>query len=276
MDGPFIGQPGPTDAGRLHTPSYNQTLAALILRDKFLSSGRAGTANDDGRNPWEMNITASKARLAEEIADEVRLGFHIYEIVGRHVENIVGVHQTVKELRTSDRYAMRPERKDPHEVCNGIEALKGLLAGDAAFPLSPDQQAALELLHAALDTYGDLLMADGVLQLVNRQVDRAAEAMEAAAGFSRPPSFEFIRTPPSGYQLESLVVSALPFVSVDDLGADASPVRLADPSVAAFVDSKLAGGWVWQARNVDDETVLGTVDLADAGPGADRHVGAFR
>ena len=285
VDGPFNGQPGPTDAGRLHTPSYNQTLAALILRDKFLSSGRAGTANEDGRNPWEMNITASRARLAEEIADEVRLGFHIYEIVGRHVENILGAHQTVKELRTSDRYAMRPERRDPHEVCNGLRALVGLLKGgdpearlsaadlhadappndDPAFPLTPAQRDQLKLLHLALDVYGDLLVADGVLQLVNRQVDRAAEAMEAAAGFSRPPSFEFIRTPPSGYQLESLVVSALPFVSVDDLGADASPVRLADPSVAAFVDSKLVGGWLWQARNADDATVLGSVDLAALG-----------
>lgn len=273
VDGPFDGQPGPTDAGRLHTPSYNQTLAALILRDKFLSSDRARSANDGGRNPWEMNITASKARLAEEIADEVRMGFHIYEIVGRHVENIIGVHQTVKELRTSDRYAMRPERKDPHEVCNGIEALKGLLArdadgnhvGDPNFPLDGKQQERLELLYAALDAYGDLLMADGVLQLVNRQVDRAAETMDAAAGFSRPPAFEFMRTPPSGYQLESLVVSALPFVAVDDLPADASPMRLADPSVAAFVDGKLADGWVWQAINDDDKTVLGTVDLATLG-----------
>jgi hypothetical protein len=81
LDGPFIGAPGPTDAGRLHTPSYNQTLAALILRDKFLSSERAGMINEGGRNPWEMNISSAKARLAEEIADEVRMGFHIYEIM---------------------------------------------------------------------------------------------------------------------------------------------------------------------------------------------------
>lgn len=273
VDGPFRGQPGPTDAGRLHTPSYNQTLAALILRDKFLASTRAASINDGGRNPWEMNITASKARLAEEIADEVRMGFHIYEIVGRYVENIIGVHQTVKELRLSNRYAMRPERKDPHEVCNGIEALKGLLArdadgnhvGDADFPLNDAQLQELERLYAALDTYGDLLMADGVMQVINRQVDRAAETMDAAAGFSRPPAFEFTRTPPSGYQLESLVISALPFVAVDDLPADANPIRLADPSVAAFVDSRLAGGWIWRAVNDDDETVLGAVDLATLG-----------
>lgn len=285
VEGPFNGTPGPTDAGRLHTPSYNQTLAALILRDKFLSSRRAGLSNDGGRNPWEINISSRKARLAEEIADEVRMGFHIYEIIGRHVENIVGEHQKVKELRTNPKYAMRPERLDPHEVCNGIRALVGLLKGgapeaiikaddlrmdaapndDPSFPLSDVQRTQLKLLHLALDTYGDLLMADGVMQLVNRQVDRAAETMDAAAGFSRPPSFEFTRTPPSGYQLESMVLSALPHVAVESLGADASPIRLADPSVAAFLEAQLGAGWVWTARSVEGDLEIGSVTLAELG-----------
>jgi hypothetical protein len=265
VEGPFVGVPGPTDAGRLHTPSYNQTLAALILRDKFLSSRRAGLTNDGGRNPWEMNISSRKARLAEEIADEVRMGFHIYEIVGRHVENILGDHQAVKRLRTSDRYAMRSERRDPQEVCNGIAALLGLLNGDGDFPLAPDQHTALQLLHDALDTYSDLLVADGVMQLVNRQADRAAETMDAAAGFSHPPSFEFTRTPPSGYQLESSVLSALPYVSIDGLGDDASPIRLADPSVAAFLETQLGDDWVWTARGAEGEAAIGTVTLTELG-----------
>jgi hypothetical protein len=265
LDGPFIGEPGPTDAGRLHAPSYNQALAALILRDKFLSSARAGSTNDSARNPWEMNISSSKARLAEEIADDVRLGFHIYEIVGRHVEDVIGSHQSVKELRTSPRYAMRPERSDPNEVCNGIEALRGLLAGDPQFPLQDDQRVALSNLDAALDTYGDLLMADGVMQLINRQTDRAAETMDAAAGFSRPPSFEFIRTPPSGYQLHTAVLGAVPYVSVDAVPAQASPLRIADPSLAAFVEDRVGGDWTWTAVNLDDDGVLGSVTIADLG-----------
>jgi hypothetical protein len=265
LDGPFLGEPGPTDAGRLYTPSYNQTLAALILRDKFLSSSRAASASEGGRNPWEMNISSSKARLAEEIADEVRLGFHIYEIVGRHVEHIVGAHQKVKELRTSPLYAMRTERLDPNEVCNGIEALKGLLAGDLQFPLADSQRTALQVLHDALDTYGDLLIADGVMQLINRQAERAAETMDAAAGFTRPPSFEFIRTPPSGYQMESLVIAAVPYVSVNEVAADANPIRLADPSLAAFVESQLGDAWAWTAINQDDGARIGTITLSGMG-----------
>ncbi len=285
VDGPFEGRPGPTDSGRLHTPSYNQTLAALILRDKFLSSSRSGTLNEVGDNPWEMNLTSARVRLADEIAEEVRMGFHIYEIVGRHVESILGTHQAVRELRTIERYAMHADRKDPHEVCNGIRALVGLLKGgdpeakvmsqdlrpdapandDPAFPLTDSRRDQLKELHLALDAYGDLLIAEGALQLVNRQIDRAAEAMEAAAGFSRPPSFEFTRTPPSGYQLESVVISAVPFISVDSVRNDEGPIHIADPSVAAFLSSKLGDDWIWQAVNTDDNSVLGEVNLPELG-----------
>ena len=206
LDGPFIGKPGPTEAGRLHAPSHAQALASLVLRDKYLSSGRE-LAGPGVRNPWQMDIDSQKTRVAEEIADEVRLGFNIHEITGRRIENIVGNHQKVKALRTSERYAMRPERKDLNEVCDGIRALRGLLAGDPEaivtetdlrldqpalpagdpqFPLSDDQRLQLKLLHLSLDTYGDLLMADGALQIVNRQIERAAESMDAAAGFFAP------------------------------------------------------------------------------------------
>lgn len=265
VDGPFLGTPGPTDAGRLHTPSYNQTLAAIILRDKFLSSARSNRVGENANNPWAMNLSSSKVRLAEEIADEVRLGFHFYEVVGRQVEHIVGNHQQVNALRTHPLYAMRSERRDRNEVCNGIEALKGLLSNNPPFPLTTSQIEALQLLQAALDAYSDLLMADGVMQLVNRQTDRAAETMDAAASFSRPPNLEFIRTPPSGYHLESLVVGVVPYVSVNAIAADANPIRLAEPSLAAFVEEKLGNDWLWTAVNQDNNTPVGTIALSAMG-----------
>ena len=157
------------------------------------------------------------------------------------------------------------DRRDPHEVCNGIDALAGLLAGDPAFPLDADQTVALRTLHDALDTYGDLLMADGVMQLLGRQMDRAAETMDAAAGFSRPPTFEFLRTPPSGYQVQSLVLATVPYVDLDDVPLDAGPVRLADPSLAAFVEDTVGDAWTWTVTNRDDSAVVATVSLADLG-----------
>jgi hypothetical protein len=267
VDGPFIGTPGPTAAGRLHAPSYGQALAAIVLRDRFLSAGRAASASEGGRNPWEMDISSGKARLAEELAEEVRLGFHIYEIVGRRVEHVVATHQALKALRTSAKYAMRAERRDPNEVCNGIDALAGLLAGDPDFPLDDGQRGELEMLRDALDTYGDLLVADGVMQLVNRQPDRAAETMDAAAGFSRPPTFEFLRTPASGYQLDSLVLGVAAYVPPSAVGPDASPIRIAEPSLAALLEARFGEAWVWSAVNDDDGGALGSATLADMGLG---------
>ncbi|MCE7980207.1 MAG: hypothetical protein DYG89_03375 [Caldilinea sp. CFX5] len=264
VDGPFLGQPGPTDAGRLHTPSYNQTLTALILRDKFLSSQRAESVNGEGRNPWAMNLSSRTVRLAAALAEEVRLGFHIHEVVGRQVENIIGRHQSVKELRTSAAYAMNPAHKDPNAVCDGLKALPGLLAGDPAFPLTLAQQQALQTLTAALDAYRDLLMADGVMQVVNRQIDRAAETMEAAAGFARPPQFEFTHTPPSGYQLESLVLATLPYQPLPGVADDADPIWLADPSVAAFLATHLGADWPWLALDAAGQE-SGRVTLAELG-----------
>lgn len=265
VDGPFNGVPGPTDSGLLHAPSYNQALTALIMRDKFLSSGRSAFVNDKGNNPWQMNITSKKVRLAEELAEEVRIGCHIYEVIGRHVENIVGKKQKVVELRTNPKYAMHSDRKDVNEVCNGNEALAGLLAGDPDFLMLPQQTDALQLLKDSLDTYSDLLMAEGVVQVINRQMDRAAETMDGAAGESRPPNFDFIRTPPSGYQLETLVLSAIPFVSIEDIAEKTHPIRLADASVAVFVENKMGNNWTWTATNEDDDVVLGSADLAALG-----------
>ncbi len=283
VDGPILGKLGPTEAGRLHAPSYGQALASLVLRDKYLSSQRE-LANPANRNPWHMDIDSRKARLAQDLADEVRLGFNIHEILGRRVEHIIGTHQKVKELRTSGRYAMRHERKDPNEVCDGVRALRGLLTGDPEgtvtaeylrldqpnlppgdpqFPLNDDQRLNLKLLHLALDTYGDLLMADGVMQLTHRQAERAAETMDAAAGFSRPPTLEFIRTPPSGYLLETRALTVLPYVPVSSVNQSDSPYRIAEPSLLSLIQNRLGAAWVWGV--VDGAGVTQTISLADLG-----------
>ena len=287
LDGPFVGRPGPTDAGRLHAPSHAQALAGLILRDQYLSTQRR-LAGPAGRNRWHMDIDSRKVRVAQEIADEVRLGFNIHEIAGRHVESILRAHQTVKEVRTSEKYAMHPDRRDPHEVCDGIRALKGLLKGgdaeavlsveelrldqpgqppgDPDFPLADEQRFELKLLHLALDTYADLLMTDGVLQVVNRQIERAAESMDAAAGFARPPTFEFIRTPPSGYQLETRVLTVLPFIDGEGIADDDAPCRIAEPAVVAYVEQQLGSAWQWVIVDADQpDTVLAAVVLGQLG-----------
>ncbi len=283
IDGPILGKPGPTDAGRLHAPSHGQAIASLVLRDKYLSS-QPELTDASKSNPWQMNIDSRKARLAQDLADEVRLGFHIHEILGRRVEHIIGVHQKVKELRLNAQYAMYPERIDPNQVCHGVKALRGLLTGDPngvvsqqhlrldqpalpigdrLFPLNDDQRLHIKLLYLALDTYADLLMADGVMQLTSRQPERAAETMDATSGFSRPPTLEFIRTPPSGYLLETRVLTVLPYVSVATIKQTESPYLIAEPSLLKFIQSQLGSEWMWKV--VDDAGNVQVITLADLG-----------
>lgn len=269
LDGPFLGTPGPTRAGRLHAPSHAQALTSLILRDKFLSSDHEQTA--DSRNIWKMDLTSASVRLAIAMADEVRLGFHIFEVVGRRVEGVVGRPDLVRALRKA--VPLRPERPDQREVCHGPNALDGLLANAIPGVLIPAEQARqlaeLAELKRALEAYSDLLIAEGVHQVVTGHADIAAEVMDAAAGFSRPPAFEFVRTPPSGYRLVTSVVAVLPHQPPVDEGP---PLALVDRSLAVMLAQRFsdADGWSWDAAwketvgnaEVDRHAVVALEDLS--------------
>ena len=269
-NGPFAGTPGPTASGRLHTPSFDQTLATTVLRDKYGEGLRTGSLNEAGQNPWAMNLTGSTVRAATDIAEDVRAGMHIFEVVGHRIEHILSVDPPAAETRSAYRrladlraaYPMYADRIHPRQVCNGQDALAGLLAGNPLFPLSVSQQEAVSALARSLDTYADLLVADGITHSLGRQGARAADAMDAASGLGPPPAFEFSRTRPSGYQLETTVLSVIPWA---DAPAGATPARLADASVAAFLDGRLGGGWAWTVSNADDGAPLGTVALDELG-----------
>ncbi len=258
LDGPIdIGmKPGPTNGGLLHTPSYPQALASVILRDKFLSEQAEGVA----QNKWHMNIESSLIRMAEELAEETRIGSHIYEALGRRVERIIGTRDGVKTLRTT--FPLRPTQLEPNVVCNGLDALHGLLATPPS-PLVPttEQHAALDLLQRTLATYSDLLLAEAVHQLVTGHGEVAGAAMDAAAGLGKPPTLEFVRTPAGGYSLNTSVITVLPFKAIDDItDASRSPGVIADASVAAFIETLLgtADHWQW---NVDPDHALTLRDM---------------
>jgi len=250
LDGPFLGVPGPNAAGLLHAPSHAQALTSIILRDKFLSSDQELTAS--GRNIWKMDLESTGVRLAIEMADEVRMGFHIFEVVGRRVEGIVGRPDRVRTLRKA--VPLRPEKPDPTEVCQGLTALDALLADSIPDVLDAEdreeQLKELADLKRALENYSDLLVAEGVHQVVTGHSDIAAEVMDAAAGFSRPPELQFARTPPSGYRLATSVIAVFPHRAAVDEG---TAIELVDASLAAFLADRFSdmSHWSWRAMWTD-------------------------
>ncbi|WP_329484293.1 hypothetical protein OG555_19285 [Kribbella sp. NBC_01484] len=239
VDGPILGSPGPTIGGLLHAPSHAQALTAVILRDKAVTDR---LVDPGGRDQWSMQLDSDRVRLAEELAEEVRIGAHIHEVVGRQVERVIGAAEPVRTLRSM--FPMHTGQDEAGRVCSGFAALPALLSAGPPVPVSGDQRVALEALRDGLDAYGDLLVAEGVHQVVSGRADLAGAAMDAAAGLAGPPSLAFTETPLGGDGLTTAVLSALPYVPA---GPNASPAVLADASIAAALVSTIgpAAAWTW-------------------------------
>src|SRR5262249_46705791 len=152
---------------------------------------------------------------------------------------VVGRPDRIRILRQAK--PLRPAKPDSRDTCHGLDALDGLLVSAIAGVLSDEaaehdkQLKQLRNLKSALEAYSDLLIAEGIHQVVTGHADLAADAMDAAAGFSRPPTFEFVRTPPSGYRLGTSVLAVFPHRIPGPRGL---PLDLADASLASFLDSR--------------------------------------
>jgi hypothetical protein len=275
LDGPFVGKPGPNDSGLLLTPSRDQTLTALILRDKFLTAKHLRQTSSLNTIPWHMNVTSSKVQLAEEILEEVKRGIPIQEVLGRRIEDVVSFDDADRnklETLRKIRFPMNPGRNDPNEVCNGSAALVDLVNNpqDDLFSTDPQKSSnqikMLRRLQDAMDVMSDMLVAQGVLSVVRGDIAHAAKAMDASSGFDKPPSLEVIQTPSSGFYIKSNVLSVLPFFSVTSLSQDSSPLTTIEPSFAKFLESKLGANWSWTVRKQTDQGITtSTVGLEKLG-----------
>ena len=133
-------------------------------------------------------------------------------------------------------------------VCDG---LKVLAAQQLPITLNATQTAAIAELRAALDTYGDLLVADAVHHLIEGRADIAGQVMDAAAGLSQPPELSLLRTARDGRGVSSSVVLAFPHVPSTALPAAArdralvSPAATLDPSVAAALAAQTGRAADW-------------------------------
>jgi hypothetical protein len=242
VDQPYRGKPGPTAGGVLHAPSDVQARTAVILRDKAI--------HDPQPQRWHMNLNSRMARMAKQLADEVRAGSHIQEVLGRVVEGIVADPKDIKQLRSMDKYRIRTEH-DGRRVCNGQRILQEDDATLRALVHNDDAKfQQLKTWQRVTDAYADLLVANAVFSVVNRSPERAGEIMDAAAGLGLPPDMEVLRTPRRGRTVNTTVWLALPDADGPDAeDPDASPAALVEPAFAAFVAQRLPPNqWTWNVR----------------------------
>lgn len=242
VDRPLMERAGPTDAGYVLTPSQNQGDAAVVLRDKAIQSA-AGK--------WDMDLDSRTVRMAKAFADEVKTGSHLNEAVGRAVEHVLEQRDAIRTIR--ERFPLRQEHQE-RRPCNGMAALTHLLGPTPSVDLREAQRNDLRDIEAALDSYGDLLVAQSVQQVISGTPDRAAQAMEAAAGLASPPELDVIQTQRGGNGVHTTVSFAIPYrpqpnVDPADVDIKQSPLLLADASVAAYLDKRFGDAndpsWTW-------------------------------
>ncbi|MFF0945488.1 hypothetical protein ACFYE2_14855 [Kocuria sp. CPCC 205300] len=252
VDAPRPGTPGPTPAGLIHTPSPAQSLTASVLRDRAVNDAA------DGR--WDLDLTSGSVRGADTIAEHVRVGAHLGEALGREVERIVAAPAAVARLRRD--FPLRSEHAG-RRVCDGLAVLTTDL-GTLGLPAVA--VAGLEQLRSAMDSYGDLLVAEAVNHVTEGRPDVAGAVMDAAAGLSRPPHLGLLRTPREGRAVTTSVVLMLP-PAADPPEPPAeldqallSPALLADAAAAAWLRAQTADAADWtfefEAPDLPDSTVI--------------------
>lgn len=235
----------PTTAGLLHAPGPAQALAAAVLRDHAVH-------DDDAR--WQITARSDLIRLAARLGADVRLGVHLSEALGREIERRAGDPAAVLTLRR--KFPPRPEQAG-RRVCDGVQVL------DADPGDLPAEVGPLDDLRHVLDTYGDLLVADAVHDVVSGRGAQAQESMEAAAGLGAPPELRLLRTQRQGASVRTTVLVALPMPDAAETG---SAVATADPALAALVEAEAgpASAWTWTREGTSvslDELGLGVPDV---------------
>jgi len=246
VDGPLLGTPGPSAGGVLLATSDAQARTMAVLRDKAIH---------DPEKRWSMNLESLQVSAAVRLAEDIAAGAHPGEAVGRRVEHELAMRDRIDEARR--RFPLRTGDQG-RRVCDGL----ALLAPGADLSwLTAEETAAMDGLRPMLDTYADLLIADGVHQVIEGRPERAQRAMEAAAGLGTPPDLDVVRTPRPGRTAATTVLLALPDAGEAD---PAHPVTLVDAAAAAWLDASLPdpgeAAWTWTVTLADGTSTTLALD----------------
>jgi hypothetical protein len=215
------------NAGFVHAPSLGQAATAAVLRSAHLSHV---TGNGNG-GTFAVDLSSDRVRLGLRLLEGVRSGQPLGALLGYRLERDLHeghpgleLDEVIAELRriapppaVTERPA-DPKTVPPRNVCDGLVLQRmGIEPVLAAVKLTGGRQAerkaavrdCLESLAATVDAVADLLLAEGVHQLVAGNPERAAASLGTlAAGDHAPPDPEIVRTPAAGQALTYRVVIA--------------------------------------------------------------------
>jgi hypothetical protein len=232
--------------GFIPAPTMGHAATAAVLRS-------AHAAHGDGK-AFAATLESSRVRPAKRVLDGVRQGQSLSALLGYELERALqdaGVASAIAKLR--DVAPLRTsgqappagasfEVVAPRDVVDGLKIARDEFS-DPGFSNAerPVANAQIAQIRDTLDAVGDLLLAEGVHQLVAGTPDRAAAAARAAAGTGMPPEhFDVITTPRSGTALTHRVLLV---AEADSSGwlptGSATPRASADPMLENWAGERL-------------------------------------
>ncbi len=271
--------PDPAGNGYVHAPSIAQAATAAVLRSAYMTHG-------DHPAAMAVDLSSSRVRLALSLLEGVRNGQPLGALLGYRAERALhegGAHEAVAVLRSlapppAAVAPGSPEALQPTAVCDGLALTRMPRSRiDEAFSAADDagDQAVvhevLDSLLDAADATADLLLAEGVHQVVSGNPHRAGAALDVlnrGEGAMAEPSV--VATPRSGVALTHRVAVLL---------ADEVPAALHWPTdgVRAIAEPRLAA---WAGHLLGDPgeasvtfrdaagASLGEASIAELGLGA--------
>ncbi len=278
---PPAGVPGPlvddtAGAGYIHAPSPAQAATAAVLRAGHL----AHAARDPNAAALAIDLSSSRVRIALGLLDGVRAGQPLGALLGYRVERTLhesGAHTAVAVLRRLApapvvTAAASPEGLQARAVCDGL-ALSRLARPPVLAAVAAGERervdTALGALEDAVDAVADLLLAEGVHQIVRGNPDRAAAALDTLhrgdGAVSEP---QVVSTPRTGTTItqRAVVLLADDTPAAPGWPADGTRAR-AEPRLAAWA------GWLLGDPRALTVTVRAgeeatSIPFADLGLGA--------
>ncbi|MEV5410330.1 hypothetical protein AB0K60_16015 [Thermopolyspora sp. NPDC052614] len=215
----------PMNAGHVHAPGVGHAAAAAVLRSAHLAHRRPGQSTAAGE-AFSVDLSSRRVRTALTLLDGVREGQPLAALLGYRVERILRArapHAVAVVRRAAPLVANKTSPQGPVEQVaadNVVDALRLIAltgSGDAQavrqalrphFGTLTDAQRtsavdavteALADAREAADAVADVLVSEGVFQLVRGNPARSAGGTDALSGAgSPPPEPEVVAQPRTG------------------------------------------------------------------------------
>lgn len=212
------------NGGFVHAPSLNHASAAAVLRSGYLSHARS-----EQPEAMAVNLSSERIRRSLFLLQGVRNGQTLEALLGYQFERElhdaasadgtqIRLNEYIYDFRAAfpiEKHQLRQQgTSGPVDAIPANNVVNGVKLAEAASDVpygatgsitsaSPQERATIRnaknRLVDSLDAVKDLLLSEGVFQMVQGNVDRAGAVVTAMKDTNIPPEIDVINTPRSSH-----------------------------------------------------------------------------